>query len=135
MGKFNTKTRILLMLFCGMLSCSPHTGELSTKHPIGALAREQPPKNVILMLGDGMGLSQITGAMYSKKKGLQLERFENIGLQKTPCKDDLVTDSAAAATAIARGIKADKNSFGSNDKYTAPPTTLEELKELGGLPG
>jgi alkaline phosphatase len=87
------------------------------------------------MLGDGMGLSQITGAMYSKKKGLQLERFENIGLQKTPCKDDLVTDSAAAATAIARGIKADKNSFGSNDKYTAPPTTLEELKELGGLPG
>jgi alkaline phosphatase len=93
------------------------------------------PKNVILMIGDGMGLSQITGAMYSKRKGLQLERFENIGLQKTHCKDDLVTDSAAAATAIARGIKADKNSFGSNDKYTAPPTILEELKELGWATG
>lgn len=118
-----------------MLSCSPQTGELTSKQGIGALAIEQTPKNVILMIGDGMGLSQITGAMYSKRKGLQLERFKNIGLQKTHCKDNLVTDSAAAATAMARGIKADINSFGSTEKYTAPPTILEELRELGWATG
>lgn len=133
MGQFNLKTPLLLMLLGGILSCSPGTGKLTSNST--TLVKESSPKNVILMIGDGMGLAQITGAMYSQRKGLQLERFENIGFQKTHCKDDLVTDSAAAATAIARGIKADKNSFGSSDKYTAPPTILEELRDLGWATG
>lgn len=127
--------RLLLMLFCGFLSCSPKTGVLASQHSSGSAEVKKPPKNVILMIGDGMGLSQITGAMYSNKRGLQLERFKNIGLQKTHCKDDLVTDSAAAAAAMARGIKADKNGFGSNEKYTAPPSILEQLHKLGWATG
>jgi len=96
---------------------------------------EKPPKNIILMIGDGMGLSQITGAMYSSRRGLQMERFHHIGLQKTQCNDDLVTDSAAAAAAIARGIKADINTFGTNEKQTAPPSILEQLEKLGWATG
>ncbi|MBK8504994.1 MAG: alkaline phosphatase [Saprospiraceae bacterium] len=47
----------------------------------------------------------------------------------------MVTDSAAAAAAIARGIKADKFSFGSNATFTAPPSVLEELSDLGWATG
>lgn len=82
-----------------------------------------------------MGLSQISGAMYASRKGLQLERFHTIGLQKTSCKDHLVTDSAAAAAAMARGIKADKNTFGTNDKSKAPPSILEQMKAHGAAVG
>lgn len=87
------------------------------------------------MIGDGMGLSQISGALYSSRRGLELERFQTIGLQKTRCKDDLVTDSAAAAAAIARGVKADKNTFGTDDRFTAPLSVLEEMKQRGWSAG
>ena len=82
-----------------------------------------------------MGLSQISGAMYSKRKGLNMERFTSIGLQKTHCKDKLITDSAASATAMARGIKADYSSFGSTVDRKAPVSILEELEADGWATG
>ncbi|MFT6321483.1 MAG: alkaline phosphatase, partial [Granulosicoccus sp.] len=33
------------------------------------------PKNIILMIGDGMGIAQITAAMYLNRKGSYLEQF------------------------------------------------------------
>lgn len=116
------------------MACSPsqkinHIGTTSDSY-IANL-----PRNVILMIGDGMGLSQISGAMYTSKRGLQLERFQHVGLQKTQCKNHLVTDSAAAAAALARGIKADKNTFGTDDKNIAPLSILEELERQGYATG
>jgi len=58
------------------------------------------PKNIILMIGDGMGLSQITAAMYSKGNGLNLEEAKYIGLIKTNSASSIITDSAAGATAF-----------------------------------
>ena len=82
-----------------------------------------------------MGLSQISGTMYASRKGLQMERFKTIGLQKTSCKDDLVTDSAASAAAMARGVKVNKNTFGTDDKAIAPPSILEQMKNQGWAVG
>jgi len=93
------------------------------------------PKNVILMIGDGMGLSQISAAMYSKSRSLNIEEFPYVGLQRTSCKDQLITDSAASAAAIARGIKANKNTFGTTEKSKAPPSILEILNHLGWATG
>ncbi len=87
------------------------------------------------MIGDGMGLSQISGAMYSKRRRLNMERFNSIGLQKTHCKDKLITDSAASATAMARGIKADYSSFGSTIDRKAPVSIMEELQSEGWVTG
>ncbi|MBK8502314.1 MAG: alkaline phosphatase [Saprospiraceae bacterium] len=125
--------RILLILYIsfGIFACSSPAGmNQNALHNA-----PKPPKNVILMIGDGMGLSQITGTMYNSRRGLQMERFKTIGLQKTDCKDDLVTDSAAAAAALARGIKADKNTFGSSEKEKAPPSILEQMHDLGWATG
>ena len=92
-------------------------------------------KQVILMIGDGMGLSQVSAALYAKQKDLNLEKFQHIGLQKTHAKDALITDSAAAATAMARGTKANNNTFGSTDKVRAPSSILEICQKKGWKSG
>ena len=89
----------------------------------------KPAKNIIFMIGDGMGLTQITAGMYSSRKPLNIERFQIVGLQKTHSKDDLVTDSAASAVAMARGIKADNGTFGSSLRSRAPKSILEEFDD------
>ena len=63
------------------------------------------PKNIILMIGDGMGISQITAGMYRNGNKLELERCKVIGLIKTTSKKQLITDSSAGATAFATGKK------------------------------
>ncbi|MEO0896588.1 MAG: alkaline phosphatase [Bacteroidota bacterium] len=63
------------------------------------------PLNVIFVVGDGMGLSQVTAGMYANDNEIELERCPVIGLIKTHASDDLITDSAAGATAFACGKK------------------------------
>ena len=41
------------------------------------------PKNLILMIGDGMGLAQISAALYTNGNSMNLERFPVIGLHKS----------------------------------------------------
>ena len=65
-------------------------------------------RNVIFCIGDGMGLSQITLARV-KAAGLggklHMERLPVTGLVHTHSANSSVTDSAAAGTALACGIK------------------------------
>lgn len=68
-------------------------------------AKATEVKNVILLIGDGMGLSQITAGVYSSKEALALEKFPVVGLLKTHSSSSKITDSAAGATAYACGVK------------------------------
>ncbi len=88
-----------------------------------------PPKNVILMIGDGMGLTQITAGMYANGNRLNLEQIRYIGLHKSYASDDLVTDSAAGATAFSCGIKTYNGAIGVNDAVLPVRTILEEAEE------
>jgi alkaline phosphatase len=72
------------------------------------------PKNIILMIGDGMGLSQISAALIANGNKLHMEKFRHIGLVKTFSGDELVTKSAAAATAFATGTKTKNGYVGVN---------------------
>ena len=60
----------------------------------------EPVRNVILMIGDGMGLAQVTSYMLRGGAPLSLARAQSIGLQSTFSASSEVTDSAAAATAL-----------------------------------
>ncbi len=64
---------------------------------------DSKPANIILMIGDGNGLAQISSAMIANRGHLTMTSLKNIGLSKTASYDDLVTDSAAGATAMATG--------------------------------
>ncbi len=72
-----------------------------------------------------MGISQITAGLYANQNSLNLERFKHIGLIKTHSSDNLITDSAAGATAFACGIKTYNGAIGVDTSGSPVPTILE----------
>ena len=91
------------------------------------------PKNIILMIGDGMGITQISAGMYSNGNKLHLERFPIVGLHKSYSSDNLVTDSAAGATAFSTGTKTYNGAIAVDPQFK-PLTTILEEAESKGLP-
>ena len=66
---------------------------------------KKKPKNVILLIGDGMGLAQIYAGYTANKGQLSLFNIPTQGLSITKASDSYITDSAAGATAMATGNK------------------------------
>jgi alkaline phosphatase len=89
------------------------------------------PLNIILLIGDGMGLAQISAASVING-GLALELFSVIGLVKTSSADDYITDSAAGATAYSIGEKTYNGAIGLGAD-SMPEMTIVELAEKNGL--
>ncbi|NBC06113.1 MAG: alkaline phosphatase, partial [Bacteroidetes bacterium] len=92
-------------------------------------------KNVILLIGDGMGVPHISAALYSNHNRLNLEQFTHTGFQKTYSADNLITDSAAGATAFACGQKTYNQAVGMTVDTLPCTTILEELQEAGYATG
>ena len=91
----------------------------------------EKPLNIILLIGDGMGLAQISAAAFMQG-GLALELFKNIGLVKTSSANNYITDSAAGATAYSTGEKTYNGAIGLSQDSLSLPTILE-LSEAHGL--
>lgn len=90
-----------------------------------AEAPPSQPRNVVLVIGDGMGLSHLTAGLVSAGGHLAIEGFPVVGLSKTSSADNLVTDSAAAATAMACGVKTRNGSIGVDADGCPVPSLLE----------
>ena len=102
------KLKYIILTFSIVLTNSCQINEKSqeiTKNTEKVEIDAKLPKNIILMIGDGMGISQITAGMYANNGFLNLERCKILGLIKTHSKNKLITDSAAGATAFATGKK------------------------------
>lgn len=95
---------------------------------VNTFVSKEHPKNVILLIGDGMGLTHITAGSIAKKKSLALEEFRHIGLVKTYSKK-LITDSAAGATAMATGTKTYNGAIAMNVHQEKMKTILEYAEE------
>jgi alkaline phosphatase len=98
------------------------------------------PKNVILMIGDGMGLSQLSSAYYFKdKKDADREpsfsRFKYIGLAKTSSGREVVTQSPAAATAMATGYKTYNYAVGVDLDTMVRENIVEIVSKKGYMTG
>jgi alkaline phosphatase len=87
------------------------------------------PKNVILLISDGTGLSQISSAFYFKESSPNYARFKDIGLINTSSSREDVTDSAAGATAFACGVKTYNGAIGVADDSTE----VKNLVEIASL--
>tara|TARA_R110002051_G_scaffold51160_2_gene98253 strand:+ start:2905 stop:4737 length:1833 start_codon:yes stop_codon:yes gene_type:complete len=94
-----------------------------------------PVDNVILLIGDGNGLAQISAAMYGNGNELTLTQLKNIGLLKTQSKDDFTTDSAAAGTALASGSKVKNRSVGALPDGSPAKNLPEVLSSHGFVTG
>lgn len=83
-------------------------------------------KNVILLIGDGMGLAQVYAGYTANGGYLNLLQFLNIGFSKTSSADSYITDSAAGGTAMATGKK-------TNNRYIGVDTTGKPLPAIPDL--
>jgi alkaline phosphatase len=92
-------------------------------------------KNIILLIGDGNGLTQISSSVLANGGALTLTQFKSIGLLKTQSADDFTTDSAAAGTAIATGVKTNNRAIGVDSLGSPVMNLTEVLHEKGFLSG
>lgn len=112
----------LLMLCIILEACEKHTG--TADHA----------ENLILMIGDGMGFGQIQAARLSARAAgndFILDTFPVVGLVNTESADDLITDSAASATAISTGVRT-INGRVAMDVNGKPLTSLLEICQSAG---
>jgi alkaline phosphatase len=114
------KNILYLVLLVTLFSCK---SEIEKKEmPLKA-------KNVILLIGDGTGLSQISSAFYFKKTNPNYARFKSIGLIKTSSSREDITDSAAGATAFASGVKTYNGAIGVANDSTEVKTLVEIVSQ------
>jgi len=102
---------------------------------VHSLLGQYKTPNIILMIGDGMGLTQISAGMYANDNSTALEGFEYVGLSKTHALNQLITDSAASGTAMACGVKTLNGAVGVDEKNQQQTSILELCKEKGYATG
>ncbi|WP_444995457.1 alkaline phosphatase [Aliikangiella sp. IMCC44359] len=108
-------------------------------------------KNIILFVGDGMGLSTVTAArildgqnkgMSGEENNLSFDQFPFAGLAKTYNVDAQTPDSAGTMTAMMSGVKTDVGVIGINENVARGDcssttgnglVTALELAEIAGL--
>lgn len=131
------KKILSFLTFLIFVSCQPRQADKlidetkDTEQVADDTVHFTPPKNIILMIGDGMGITQITAGMYINGNRLNLEQFKYIGLHKSYASDNLVTDSAAGATAFSIGKKTYNGAIGVDKKGNTSQTILEEAEANG----
>ena len=89
------------------------------------------PKNIILLIGDGMGVTQVFAGLTANKGRLFLENCKHIGFSKTQSSDNYITDSAAGGTALSTGVKTYNGAIGVDASGKPVKTILEEASEKG----
>jgi alkaline phosphatase len=94
-------------------------------------AASSRPKSIILIIGDGMGSAQVTGARFLRGAEFNIGRMPVTGWVATRSANSVVTDSAAAATAYATGERTNNRMVAVRPDGT-PLTTALEIAEKSG---
>lgn len=79
---------------------------------LGAKPEDDKIKNVIFLIGDGMGVMSIEKTRSETGAALALDSFPVKSLSKTASANSSVTDSAAGATALACGVRTNNGAVG-----------------------
>ena len=130
-------------------ACKPQSTAAQTSKP--APTKETKAKNVILFIGDGMGVSTITAArifdgqskgMSGEDNKLSFETFPHLAMVKTYNLDAQVPDSAGTASAMNTGkktqigkinVQPDAPFAGCAKSSATPPPLFADLAENAGM--
>ena len=133
---------IFLFIFLSNMTISPvlsnfvHSGKFETQDQnLNSLKNNQ---SVILMIGDGMGFAHVNLARLvevGQNNSLHIDKFNNNYSVITNNVDDQLTDSAAAATAMATGEKTLNSYLSIDPEDNILPTILEYAKSLNKSTG
>ena len=133
---------IILFFISACDSIKTETIEIGSKETQHLKIKDFPgslkAKNVILVVGDGAGLNQITAsrlAIGGPDHKLSIDQLPHQGISLTHSFDDIYTDSAAAATAWATGFKTKNKYLSINAEKKKLKTILEMLDSKGYLSG
>jgi len=126
-------------------------GQKALQQRLAVVKNNHKAKNVILFVGDGMGISTITAARIfdgqvkgqsGEENSLSFEKFPHVALIKTYNTNAQVSDSAGTASALNTGVKtrigvintwesqSESECFGPDKSF---PMTLAERAEDAGL--
>lgn len=92
-------------------------------------------KNVILFIGDGMGPDQVRAGELYKGETLTMQSFPYAAKMKTRSLSDAVTDSAAAATALATGTRTINGVVGRDENGKDLKTIVDVAAKMGKRTG
>lgn len=97
-------------------------------------------KNVIYLIGDGMGFNHLEKTKLERETTLVMDSFEVKGSSKTRSLSSSVTDSAAGGTALATGERTGNGMIGvyytdKNSNISYPKNLTELCKERGMMTG
>lgn len=91
---------------------------------------DKPVKNVILLIGDGMGLNQVV-ATDRVNGGLTMFMMKHFGISQTSSNDAFTTDSAAGGSALATGVATNNRHISANADGTPNPSLTDHFIGLG----
>ncbi|MEC9221999.1 MAG: alkaline phosphatase, partial [Bacteroidota bacterium] len=148
MKAFNTFIHSFTATCCLLLilsSCVEST-EISIDEEEGAQNKEatdilstsvETPTNIIFLIGDGMGTSQVSAVYFYGEEDSQpnFSRFPILGLINTTSGSDRITDSGAGATAFSIGQKSYNGAIGVDMQGEAVQTVNELLEDQGWQSG
>ena len=106
-------------------------GEAYTVKTFPQKFKAKKPKNIIVMIGDGMGLAHVFAGLTANHGHLFLENCKTIGFSKTQSANNYVTDSAAGGTALATGVKTNNGAIGVDANNQPVKSILEDAEEKG----
>nr|WP_128721510.1 MULTISPECIES: alkaline phosphatase [Mesobacillus] len=141
--KANLKKKILPLAVLSTVAFGSLVGTFNAQAKDDEEKNRAEIKNVIFLVGDGMGVTYTSAYRYLKDnpKTPEAERTELdkylVGNQMTYPEDpnQNVTDSASAATAMSAGIKTYNNAIAVDNDGTEVKTVLEAAKENGKATG
>ncbi len=110
--------KISLIFLCALLATACNT-------QLNQSSESKKPKNIILMIGDGMGTAQVYSAFIKNKGHLNLQRCTHTGFAFTNSASNLITDSGAGGTAIACGVKTTNYFIGMSSDSSRLQSILE----------
>ncbi|WP_164115921.1 alkaline phosphatase [Sphingorhabdus sp. Alg239-R122] len=144
MTRFAPSILAISALFLPLTACTD-----GSQRPVAAVSTVTPDtpakaKNIILFIGDGMGISTVTAARIyeGQQRGetgeenyLSFERFPNVALVKTYNTNQQVPDSAGTATAINTGVKTRAGVIGTGPVSRRGDCAASQNEKLPSLAG
>lgn len=95
----------------------------------------QKPKNVIYLIGDGMGFGAVSSLLLAEEGQTGFEMAPVIGLNETQSANNYVTDSPAGGTALATGTRTCNGFLGVDPDTVQLTSVLKKAQAMGKKTG
>ena len=138
-ASFMEKITAILLSILMLISSFLGFGEPSDPQD-SPVVESQNIKNVIYLIGDGMGYNHLEKTKKERNVALVMDTFEIQGSSMTRSMNSSVTDSAAGGTALSCGVRTDNGAVGvyhfdKKAQHSYPKNITELCKERGMLTG